>query len=215
MNSAGPGELSFTPDAAQVGDHQVTFTASDGLEGAITLDDPGAIRIGEGIAGRIELTARREIRARSAALRLLGCVLAERRESRTRQRSDNTTDREEWVEVHGKLFEQLPFTAPALPLNLAAGERLELPFLVAAPRLGPPSGHMGVALIAWALEARWDVAMGGDQRLATLVHVAQNIDYLRSGAVQLESGAMFDSYAVGDGTIAVAPLPMTTTRLPV
>ncbi|HEY7599431.1 MAG TPA: hypothetical protein VH741_05855 [Candidatus Limnocylindrales bacterium] len=187
---------------------ELVAPASDGLDGAITLDDPAAIRIGEGIAGRIELTARREIRARSASLRLVGGVLTEQRRSKEdRDSQGRVTRREEWVEVHGKLFEQLPFSAPALPLNLAAGERFEAPFLIPAPRLGPVTAHLGTAVLAWAVEARWDIALGGDQRLATLVKVGQNIDYLRSGAVRLEPGALFDAWTVGDGTIAVKPLP--------
>lgn len=202
---AGP---SGSHPLAAVALEELVAPASGGLEGAIALDAPGHVRIGEGIAGRIELTARKEIRARSAMLRLVGCLLTEQRESREQRDSEGrVTSREEWVEVHGKLFEQLPFSAPPLPASLAAGERFEVPFEIPAPRLGPVSAHMGVAVIAWAVEARWDIAMGGDERLATLVGVGQNIDYLRSGAVKLEPGALFDSYGAGDGTIAVAPLP--------
>ena len=53
---------------------------------------------------------------------------------------------------------------------------------------------MGSAILAWALEAKWDVSMGSDARIATLVPVAQNIDYLRSGAVTLAPGALFDAW---------------------
>jgi hypothetical protein len=187
---------------------ELVAPASDGLDGQMILDAPDAIRIGDGIAGRIQLAARREIRARSATLRLVGALLTEQSRSREdRDSQGRVTRREEWVEVHGKLFEQLPFSAPPLPLNVAAGERFEAPFLIPAPRLGPVTAHLGSAVIAWAVEARWDIAMGGDQRLAVPVHVRQNIDYLRSGAVQLEAGAMFDSWTQGDGTIAVRPLP--------
>ncbi len=49
--------------------------------------------------------------------------------------------------------------------------------------------------------------MGGDQRLAALVKVDQNIDYLRSGAVTLGEGALFDAYSKDGATIAVSPLP--------
>ena len=67
-----------------------------------------------------------------------------------------------------------------------------------APRLGPVTAHMGSAVLAWALDAKWDIQMRGDEHVAALVKVAQNIDYLRSGAVTLEEGALFDAWAVGD-----------------
>ncbi|HWH24848.1 MAG TPA: hypothetical protein VNW68_08160 [Candidatus Limnocylindria bacterium] len=179
---------------------------SDGLDGRIEIDGP--VRIGEGIKGRLELTARRDISARTAQLRLVGAVITEQQKSREQRDSrGNVTSREEWVEVGGRLFEQLPLGDVGLPPALSSGQRFEADFLVPAPRLGPPSGHLGTAVLAWALEARWDVAMGGDQRVAALVDVKQNIDYLRSGAVRLEQGAMFDAWTSGDASLAVKPLP--------
>ena len=84
---------------------------------------------------------------------------------------------------------------------LTSGQTFEADFQLPAPRLGPPSGHYGPAIIAWAVEAKWDVSMGGDQRLAALVKVDQNIDYLRSGAVTLGEGALFDAYTKDGATI--------------
>ena len=72
---------------------------------------------------------------------------------------------------------------------------LEIPFSIPAPRLGPPSAHAGAPIVAWAVEARWDIAMGSDERVAVVVPVGQHPDLLRSGAVTLPSGAMFDSVA--------------------
>ncbi|MEP7360602.1 MAG: hypothetical protein ABI744_03390, partial [Chloroflexota bacterium] len=69
------------------------------------------------------------------------------------------------------------------------------------------TGHLGSAAIVWALDAKWDVSMGGDEHVAALVNVKQNVDYLRSGAVRLDDGAMFDVYGSGDATISVKPLP--------
>ncbi|HUG48433.1 MAG TPA: hypothetical protein VMP67_08485 [Candidatus Limnocylindria bacterium] len=181
--------------------------ASDGLDGAIELrGEP--VRVGEGIEGTIRLTARRDISARGAMLRLVGVRLTEQSRSREqRDSSGKVTSSEQWVEVDGKLFEQLPFSRPPLPASLSAGQPFEAEFTIPAPRLGPVSAHMGSALIGWAVEARWDIAMRGDERLATLVDVRQNIDYLRSGAVRLAQGAMFDAWQSGDATIAVEPLP--------
>ena len=136
-------------------------------------------------------------------LRLVGAVIAEEtRSEEDRDSKGNVIRSENWVEVHGKLFEELPFTQPALPSMLTAGQTFEADFQLPAPRLGPPSGHYGSAIIAWAVEAKWDVSMGGDQRLAALVKVDQNIDYLRSGAVTLGEGALFDAYTKDGATIA-------------
>jgi hypothetical protein len=180
--------------------------ASDGLDGAIELRGP--VRIGEGIVGNLHLTARREIKSRGAMLRLVGVRLTEQNRSyEERDKEGHVTRSEQWVEVDGKLFEQLPFSSPPLPSSLSAGQTFEAEFSIPAPRLGPVSAHMGSALIGWAVEARWDVAMRGDERLAAVIDVRQNLDYLRSGAVRLAQGAMFDAWQSGDATISVKPLP--------
>lgn len=141
-------------------------------------------------------------------LRLVGAVITEQLESEEeRDGEGRVTSSEDWVEVHGRLFEELSFAQPALPAQLSAGQAFEADFTLPAPRLGPPSGHYGSGVIAWAIEARWDISMGGDQRLAALVKVDQNIDYLRSGAVRLGDGALFDSWQTGDASIAVSPIP--------
>lgn len=191
---------------AAIAIEELITPATDGLDGRIEIDGPA--RIGEGIKGRLSLTAKRDINARSAQLRLVGAVITEQQRKREqRDAQGKVTGTEEWVEVDGRLFEQLPFSDPPLPAQLSSGQKFEAEFLLAAPRLGPPSGHLGTAILAWVVEARWDVAMGGDQRLAALVDVDQNMDLLRSGAVRLEQGAMFDAWQSGDATIAVKPLP--------
>jgi hypothetical protein len=182
---------------------------SGGLNGEITIKHP--VRIGEAIEGHITLTAMKDVSARGAMLRLVGAAIAERQESREERDSQGKVIRsEQWVEVGGKLFEELPFSQPGLPATLSSGQTFEADFTLPAPRLGPPSGHYGTGIIAWAVEARWDVSMRGDERLAALVQVDQNIDYLRSGAVRLGDGALFDAYGKGDATIAVSPIPPIT-----
>jgi len=191
---------------AAVAMEELVRRTSDGLDGEIAIDGP--VRVGDGIHGRLIVTARRNIQARGALFRLVGLRLTEQERSyEERDNQGRVTRSEEWVEANGELFEQLPFNQPPLPSSLSAGQRFETEFTLPAPRLGPPSAHMGSALIAWALEARWDVAMGGDERVAALIDVDQNIDYLRSGAVRLEPGALFDAWTKGDATIAVRPLP--------
>lgn len=187
-----------------------------GLEGVIDLDGP--VRVGEVISGTIRVRARRSIEARSAVLRLVGVHLAERRCSSTEKRGaggvqaedpgpDGTTQTVSWVEIHGSVIESLPFRQPLLPASLEAGQVVELPFSVPAPRLGPPTAHAGVAAIAWALEAHWDIAMGTDERVCAPVEVGQHPDLLRAGVLTLPSGAMNDTVTDEDASISVDPLP--------
>jgi hypothetical protein len=180
--------------------------SSNGLDGEITIKDP--VRIGEAIAGHLRVTARKDINARNANIRLLGALISEHQQTREeRDSKGNVIRSEQWVDVSGSFIEELPFSEPMLPTTLSAGQTFETDFNLPAPRLGPVSAHMGSAILAWALDARWDISMGGDERVSTLVDVKQNIDYLRSGAVRLAEGSLFDSWSVGDGTIAVSPLP--------
>jgi hypothetical protein len=179
---------------------------SDGLQGTIEIKHP--VRIGEAIDGRISVTALKNINARTAMLRLVGAVITEeKRSDEERDSKGNVVRSESWVEVQGKLFEELPFSEFGVPATMTQGQTYESDFQLPAPRLGPPSGHYGSAIIAWAVEAKWDVSMGGDERVAAVVKVAQNIDYLRSGAVTLGEGALFDAYTKDGATISIAPLP--------
>ena len=185
---------------------ELVRTSSNGLDGEITIKEP--VRIGEAIAGHLRVTARKDINARSANIRLAGVLLSEHDQS-YEQRDDkgNVVSSDHWVDVSGSYIDDLPFTEPIMPTTLSAGQTFETDFNLPAPRLGPPSAHMGSALIAWALDAKWDISMGGDERVSALVDVKQNIDYLRSGAVRLAAGALFDSWSVAEGTIAVSPIP--------
>ena len=179
---------------------------SDGLQGTIEIKHP--VRIGEAIDGHMTITALKNINARTAMLRLVGAVITEeQRSDEERDSKGNVIRSESWVEVHGKLFEELPFSQYGLPATMTAGQTFESDFQLPAPRLGPPSGHYGSAIIAWAVEAKWDVSMGGDERIVAVVKVDQNIDYLRSGAVTLGEGALFDAYSKDGATISISPLP--------
>lgn len=194
---------------------------TDGLEGAIEVDDP--VLVGEVISGRLRVRAKEEIHARSAVLRLVGVRLAERTRSQTETTSEARTDADDdakrsvpgtdetaetysWVEVQGSVIESLPFTEPTLPTDLVPGQFVDLPFTIPAPRLGPPTAHAGVAAVAWALEAHWDIAMAPDERVCGYVHVAQHPDLLRAGVLTLPSGALNDVVTDEDATIAVEPL---------
>jgi len=191
---------------AAIGLEELVKRSSDGIDGEITLKEP--IRIGEALSGHIRLTARKNINARGAMFRLLGALITERQQSKEERDSQGKVIRsEQWVEINGNVFEDLPLMETPLPAALSAGQQFEADFTFPAPRLGPVSAHMGSAALAWALDAKWDISMGGDERVTALVPVKQNIDYLRSGAVKLDNGAMFDVFGSGDATITVKPLP--------
>ncbi len=178
------------------------------LRGGIEID--GSVRVGESISGRLQVTPAQDIRARGAVLRLVGLKLVEQRRSESHRNAvTNTASTEEWVEATGQLFEALPFTDPPIPPVLAAGAALDTAFTVPAPRLGPPSAHLGEAIVAWALDVRWDVALHEDAFVACLVPVLQNPDLIRAGVGEQGGLAMLDTYAApGGATVSVTtPLP--------
>jgi hypothetical protein len=121
--------------------------------------------------------------------------------------ANTAQETETWVEIHAQALDSLPFTEPALPATLEAGQIIDVPFTIPAPRLGPPTAHAGVAAIAWAVEAHWDMGFGADERVAAPVDVRQHPDLLRAGVLTLPSGALNDAVTDEGASIAVAPLP--------
>jgi hypothetical protein len=218
---------------------QLVAGPTSGLEGAIELDGP--TRVGGTITGRILVRARKPIRARTAVLRLIGIRLYESSQSGPKRSPEQVAisqglsqisqslasvsvtlntgtpdpnrvqETVSWVEIHAREIESLPFMEPVLPAALDAGQVIELPFTIPAPRLGPPSAHAGVAAIAWAVEAHWDIGMGADERVAALVDVRQHPDLLRAGVLTLPSGALDDAVTDEGASIAVLPLPPIVT----
>ena len=177
-----------------------------GLDGVIEVEIADAGRGGGqwAGAGRCPPTHRRT----AGRIRLVGVRLSE--EERSHEQRDNkgqVISREEWVEVRGRVIDALEFTEPFVPPTLGVGQALDLPFQIPAPRLGPPSAHAGTALVAWAVEARWDIEMGRDERVAALVDVRQHRDLLRAGVIDVGAGAMHDSWDDEGATLAVRPLP--------
>lgn len=182
---------------------------SDGaVEGTFSLDAPP--RVGEGITGTLTLAARERVSGRKAYLRLVGLRLDEVR----RQRDDHdaqghVTHSEHWVEVEGKLFVTDAFIEPAIPTVLDPGVTWQTRFAVPAPELGPPCAHLGESIVAWALEVRWDVAMGRDHFAACYLPLAQNPDLIRAGVGRQGGTSMLADCSAGDGSIAVtSPLPV-------
>lgn len=170
------------------------------LSGAITVE--GRARVGDPIRGTIDIVARDAINARGANLRLVGLRLVEEQRSETHNSGDTTTT-ESWVEANGRLFDVSPFLEPAIPTTMAAGEAFKAAFAIPGPALGPPSAHLGEAIVAWALEVRFDVPMGSDAFIATLLPVAQHPGLLAAGVGRQGGLSMLASVDAGGGTISV------------
>ena len=188
---------------------QELLNPSDGaVTGEFTLDGPA--RVGDGITGKLHLTAQKPIKARKAYLRLVGLRLDEvRREIEHRDSKGNVTYTERWVEVSGNLFSHDSSLEPPIPTELAAGQTFDTQFAVPAPQLGPPTAHLGESIIAWALEVRWDIAMGSDHFLAVFMPLAQHPDLLRAGVGKQGGASLMAGISVGDATISVeSPLPV-------
>jgi hypothetical protein len=175
--------------------------SSSEVEGEITFDAPAVV--GVGLTGSVRLRAVRPIRGRGAHLRLVGLELAEQRKSHSEHRADGSWSTEDWVEANGDLFVHDAFLEPAIPPTLEPGQGFETTFAIPMPALGPPSGHLGCAIVAWAVEVRWDVALATDAHLARLLPLAQNVDLVRAGvgrqggaallaSIEAEAGASID-----------------------
>jgi hypothetical protein len=206
--------------AGSEGSHPLHSVAAEELlrptDGAVTgeivLDHPAMV--GEGITGHIRLTAVKEISARKAYLRLVGLRLDEEQRSKEHTDSQGHVEyTERWVETDGKLFVTDSFLEPPIPTVLQPGATLEAPFAVPAPELGPPTAHLGESIIAWALEVRWDIAMGADHWVALYLPLAQHPDLIRAGVGKQGGTSLMASVPVGDATIDVTtPLPAPAGR---
>ncbi len=175
-------------------------------DGAVTaqFDLADKPRVGDGLTGKLRLTANKAISARKAYLRLVGLRLDEVRRSEDHRDADgHVTSTERWVETSGKLFVTDSFLEPAIPTQLQPGQTFEAPFAVPMPRLGPPTAHLGESIIAWALEVRWDVAMGSDNFAAVYLPLAQHPDLIRAGVGKQGGLSLMACVPVSGGTIDV------------
>jgi hypothetical protein len=179
---------------------------SGAVDAEFAFDGPAVV--GEGLTGTLRLRANEPVRARGAPLRLLGLRLVEESRSSSHKNGD-TWVTENWVEANGDLFVHDTFLEPTIPADLGAGQTFETRFAVPMPALGPPSGHLGVAIVAWALEVRWDVAMAEDAFVAHLLPIAQNPSLIRAGVGRQGGAALLASVEAGRGaTIEIrSPLP--------
>jgi hypothetical protein len=177
------------------------------MTGELTLDQPA--RVGDGITGKLRLTANQAVTGRSAHLRLVGLRLDEvRRSLEHRNSKGEVTYTEHWVETSGNLFSHDAFLEPPIPTDFQPGQVWESTFAIPAPPLGPPTAHLGESIIAWAIEARWDVPMAADHFVAFYLPLAQHPDLMRAGVGKQGGESLMAAVASGDGTISVeSPLP--------
>ena len=190
-----------------VSPEELVRPGSGPISGEIVVDGPA--RVGDMIAGVIRLATAGRVDTRGAVLRLVGLRLDEVRKSESHEDSEgHTTSTESWVEVDGTLFAKNAFPEPVIPASFAPGEAFEARFAVPAPRLGPPTAHLGEAIVAWALEVRWDVPMGDDHFIAAYLPVAQHPDLIRAGVGKQGGMSVLDAVSDGGGVIGVTtPLP--------
>ena len=187
---------------------ELVSPGTNALSGQITVEKPAMV--GEPIRGTIELTAREAIEARGANLRLVGLRLVEQQKSESDTDSQGRTDTDWWVEANGSLFSTSPFIDPVIPTTLAPGQTFTATFAIPAPALGPPTAHLGEAIVAWALEVRFDIPHGFDHFIATLLPIAQHPNLLAAGVGAQGGLSMLQSVDVDGGTISIeSDLPAT------
>jgi hypothetical protein len=175
--------------------------SSGDIGGSITIDKE--VRVGDPITGRIELIANKAINARKAYLRLVGLKLVEERKS-----SGSGNTRQTWISADGTLFVHDAFLEPVIPAQLAPGQQVSATFAIPGPPLGPPTAHLGEAIVAWAVEVRFDIPLHGDAYVATLLPIIQNPELLSAGVGEQGGQSMLASIDVDGGTISVdSPLP--------
>lgn len=174
------------------------------LAGGFTIE-PGSAVGGE-IRGRLHLEALESIEARAARISVKGYLLREQDRSSS-SGSGDLEQTEHWVEIVAEALDELPLIETVLPLHLAAGASLDLAILAPAPRLGPPSAHVGAGAVVWLLVAEWDIPMGGDERIAAIVTIDQPRDLVISGVIDLGPSALLDHYSVAGATFTIDPAP--------
>jgi hypothetical protein len=191
----------------QVAVEELVRPSSGPVVGEITIDAPAMV--GGGITGTVRLQALERVEGRKAALRLVGLRLDEEEKSESHEDSEgNTTRTETWVEANGTLFIQDAYLEPVVPATMEPGQAWEARFAIPAPRLGPPTAHLGESIIAWAIEIRWDIARGTDDFVADHVPIAQHPDLIRAGVGKQGGQSVMAGVPVGDAMISVAtPLP--------
>jgi hypothetical protein len=198
--------------AGRDGTHPLAFLSSAELltpcTGALSgsLEAASGSLVGGEIHARLRVRATQEIKARGTRVALKGHLVREVTQSHTEKVGDqeHTTT---WIEVMATEIANVPLIEVAVPATLAPGDEIDLKFLAPAPKLGPPSLHLGLYMVVWTLQVEWDIAAGADERVAAVIDVAQNPDLLRSGVLSLGPSAMMGAWSEGEVSMDVDPAP--------
>jgi len=198
--------------AARDGAHPLAFLTgtelltpcTDAFSGSIEVI-PGSAVGGE-IHARLRVRATKAIKARGTRASVKGHLVREVTQSHTEKVGDqeHTTT---WIEVLATEIANAPLNELIVPATLSPNDEIDLKILAPAPTLGPPSVHLGVYMVVWTLQVEWDIAAGGDERVAAVINVAQNPDLLRSGVVSLGPSAMMGAWSEGEVSLDVDPAP--------
>ena len=198
--------------AARDGAHPLAFLTgtelltpcTDAFSGSIEVI-PGSAVGGE-IHARLRVRATKAIKARGTRVSVKGHLVREVTQSHTEKVGDqeHTTT---WIEVLATEIANAPLNELIVPATLSPNDEIDLKILAPAPTLGPPSVHLGVYMVVWTLQVEWDIAAGGDERVAAVINVAQNPDLLRSGVVSLGPSAMMGAWSEGEVSLDVDSAP--------
>ena len=198
--------------AGRDGTHPLAFLSSAELLTPCTGALSGSLEVKTGslvggeIHARLRVRAAQAIKARGTRVALKGHLVREVTQSHTEKVGDqeHTTT---WIEVMATEIANVPLIEVAVPATLAPGDEIDLKFLAPAPKLGPPSLHLGLYMVVWTLQVEWDIAAGADERVAAVIDVAQNPDLLRSGVLSLGPSAMMGAWSEGEVSMDVDPAP--------
>jgi hypothetical protein len=198
--------------AARDGAHPLAFLSgaelltpcTGALSGSLEVT-PGSLVGGE-IHARLRVRATKAIKARGTRVSVKGHLVREVTQSLTEKVGDQeqTTT---WIEVLATEIANVPLIEIAVPATLAPNDEVDLKILAPAPKLGPPSVHLGVYMVVWTLQVEWDIAAGADERVAAVIDVAQNPDLLRSGVLSLGPSAMMAAWSEGEVSMDIDPAP--------
>ncbi len=180
-------------------------TSGGGFDLALEIDRDRLLP-GRLVGGRLQITARRAGSFRGARVTLVGTETWRYDQTTTDAQGHSRTD----IRTGTAALPRVPIVV-AGPTSLASGQRLDLPFQLPIPGLGPATFEGTELKVEWTLEANLDVA-GFDPGVAMPVRVLQPTALLRAGVVDVAQFALFDEAAAAAddlrGTLRLEPVPL-------
>lgn len=159
------------------------------------------------VDGRLTLSARRGVSARSLVVTLRG--------QEHWQYQVTTTDAQGHTHTETRTGRaELPRepVMVASPVSLAGGETQTWPFQLPVPALGPATLEATVAGTAWTVEAKLDIAGSMDSSMEAPVHLLQPTALLRAGVVRVGPLALYEAADAESGGVAgsieLDPVPL-------